>query len=93
MLVCVIDYTINDGRDNPTGYRLFTTLTAVSYTHLDVYKRQVGSRGRPGRQDPVGDRSAHARDHAGPHPLNQRNPLNQPTGSTPAPLELSLIHI
>ena len=27
MLVCVIDYTINDGRDNPTGYRLFTTLT------------------------------------------------------------------
>ncbi len=28
MLVRVIDYTINDGRDNPTSYRLLTTLTA-----------------------------------------------------------------
>ena len=27
MLVRVIDYTIDDGRDNPTAYRLFTTLT------------------------------------------------------------------
>jgi hypothetical protein len=27
MLVRVIDYTIDDGRDNPTVYRLFTTLT------------------------------------------------------------------
>jgi hypothetical protein len=27
MLVRVIDYTIDDGRDNPTRYRLFTTLT------------------------------------------------------------------
>jgi hypothetical protein len=27
MLVRVIDYTIDDGRDNPTGYRLPTTLT------------------------------------------------------------------
>ena len=27
MLVPVIDYTINDGRDNPTTYRLLTTLT------------------------------------------------------------------
>lgn len=27
MLVRVIDYTIDDGRDNPTSYRLFTTLT------------------------------------------------------------------
>jgi hypothetical protein len=27
MLVRVIDYTINDGRDNPTSYRLLTTLT------------------------------------------------------------------
>jgi hypothetical protein len=27
MRVRVIDYTIDDGRDNPTGYRLFTTLT------------------------------------------------------------------
>ena len=26
MLVRVIDYTIDDGRENPTGYRLFTTL-------------------------------------------------------------------
>src|SRR3954447_11521659 len=26
MLVRVIDYTIDDGRDDPTGYRLFTTL-------------------------------------------------------------------
>lgn len=26
MLVRVVDYTIDDGRDNPTGYRLFTTL-------------------------------------------------------------------
>lgn len=26
MLVRVIDYTIDDGRDNPTSYRLFTTL-------------------------------------------------------------------
>jgi Insertion element 4 transposase N-terminal/Transposase DDE domain len=26
MLVRVIDYTIDDGRDNPTAYRLFTTL-------------------------------------------------------------------
>ena len=26
MLVRVIDYTINDGRDNPTTYRLFTTM-------------------------------------------------------------------
>lgn len=26
ILVRVIDYTIDDGRDNPTGYRLFTTL-------------------------------------------------------------------
>lgn len=27
MLVRVIDYTIDDGRDNPVAYRLFTTLT------------------------------------------------------------------
>jgi hypothetical protein len=27
MLVRVIDYTLDDGRDNPTVYRLFTTLT------------------------------------------------------------------
>jgi len=27
MLARVIDYTINDGRDNPTSYRLLTTLT------------------------------------------------------------------
>lgn len=27
MLVRVIDYTIDDGRDNPASYRLFTTLT------------------------------------------------------------------
>lgn len=27
MLIRVIDYTIDDGRDNPTTYRLFTTLT------------------------------------------------------------------
>ena len=27
MLVRVIDYTIDDGRDNPTTYRLFTTVT------------------------------------------------------------------
>jgi len=27
MLVRVIDYTIDDGRENPTSYRLFTTLT------------------------------------------------------------------
>lgn len=27
MLVRVIDYTIDDGRENPTAYRLFTTLT------------------------------------------------------------------
>ena len=27
MLVRVIDYTVDDGRDNPTIYRLFTTLT------------------------------------------------------------------
>lgn len=27
MLVRVIDYTIDDGRDNPAAYRLFTTLT------------------------------------------------------------------
>ncbi len=27
MLVRVVDYTIEDGRDNPTSYRLFTTLT------------------------------------------------------------------
>jgi hypothetical protein len=27
MLVRVVDYTIKDGRDNPTSYRLFTTLT------------------------------------------------------------------
>ena len=27
MLVRVIDYTIDDGRDNPTTYRLFTTMT------------------------------------------------------------------
>jgi hypothetical protein len=26
MLVRVLDYTIDDGRENPTGYRLFTTL-------------------------------------------------------------------
>jgi len=26
MLVRVIDYTIDDGRENPTSYRLFTTL-------------------------------------------------------------------
>ena len=26
MLIRVIDYTIDDGRDNPTSYRLFTTL-------------------------------------------------------------------
>ncbi|MBP2354091.1 hypothetical protein JOF29_006182 [Kribbella aluminosa] len=37
MLVRVIDYTIDDGRDNPTAYRLFTTLTdpdEVSATDL-----------------------------------------------------------
>ncbi len=43
MLVRVIDYTIEDGRTNPTAYRLFTTLTdptevsaadlAAAYTH------------------------------------------------------------
>lgn len=27
MLVRVVDYTIDDGRENPTNYRLFTTLT------------------------------------------------------------------
>ncbi len=27
MLARVVDYTIEDGRDNPTSYRLFTTLT------------------------------------------------------------------
>jgi IS4 transposase len=27
MLVRVVDYTIDDGRANPSGYRLFTTLT------------------------------------------------------------------
>jgi hypothetical protein len=27
MLVRVVDYTIDDGRENPTSYRLFTTLT------------------------------------------------------------------
>src|SRR5215204_184384 len=37
MLVRVIDYTIDDGRENPTAYRLFTTLTdpaEVSATDL-----------------------------------------------------------
>jgi hypothetical protein len=37
MLVRVIDYTIDDGRDNPTAYRLFTTVTdpdEVSATEL-----------------------------------------------------------
>ncbi len=37
MLVRVIDYTVDDGRDNPTVYRLFTTLTdpdQVSATEL-----------------------------------------------------------
>ena len=27
--------------DHPTADALYTTLRAVSYTHLDVYKRQV----------------------------------------------------
>jgi IS4 transposase len=27
MLARVVDYTLDDGRENPTGYRLFTTLT------------------------------------------------------------------
>ncbi|MEO7421247.1 MAG: IS4 family transposase [Ornithinibacter sp.] len=37
ILVRVIDYTIDDGRENPTGYRLFTTLldpTEVTATDL-----------------------------------------------------------
>ena len=37
MLVRVLDYTIDDGRENPTSYRLFTTLTdptEVSATEL-----------------------------------------------------------
>ena len=37
MLVRVVDYTLDDGRDNPTRYRLLTTLTdpaMVSATEL-----------------------------------------------------------
>jgi hypothetical protein len=37
MLVRVIDYTIDDGRENPTAYRLFTTLTdPQEVTALDL---------------------------------------------------------
>ena len=54
------------------------TLEAVSYTHLDVYKRQVHSQGAP----PIDESSLHGQpvathDIVGPHPCSAQTPPTQ----------------
>ena len=46
MLVRVVDYTIDDGRDNPTTYRLFTTLPTPSRRPRSSWPRPTPNGGR-----------------------------------------------
>jgi hypothetical protein len=85
MLVRVIDYTIDDGRDNDTSYRLFTTLldpdeapNTVSFTAaLRITRTSIAQQGA----FPPDDHTAHQ--HHWQHVLTRRLTRLNPHPASP----------